>query len=108
MGLPYLNGQAELLEDPSFSRNGKGKGTTLVQLRFSSERFDKNLGRKVPGDSFEIEAICFGDQAESVKEGVVKGDLVNVVGRVKGDTVNTPDGLRPKPFLFIDTIGHTL
>lgn len=104
-GLPYINGSAMVTADPQISRAvNSNKATVTIPLIFTSV---KPNGTR--GDQLEITGILWGDKADSAWDfGLRKGDIVTVVGRIKGDTVNTPSGKIQVPILIIDTIADCI
>lgn len=104
-GLPYLNGSATVVSDPKLSRSkNSNKATVTVPLLFSSLK-----PNGAPGDQLEITGILWGDKADKAWEfGLRVGDVVTVVGRVKGDLVNTTSGKIQVPILLIDTISDCI
>lgn len=109
MPLPTVTMQARVVDDPELRFAPSGVAVAKIRCVASSRRKNKDTDEWEDGDKFWIWVTCFKQMAENVAESVTKGQLINVVGKIKTDEWEDKDGnKRSAPSMIADTIGPAL
>lgn len=107
MPLPFMDGTATITSDVVLTENRHGQPTVTFDLRFDSVK--RKDGELVEGDTFEITAKAFGEDAKDIEGYVLqRGDEVMVKGRLKSDITPSAIGRLVTPVLFLDSLGDSV
>lgn len=106
--LPTITAEATVVADPELKFSASGKAWSRLRL-VCNDRVKDAQGQWTDGEPFWFSAVLFGTQAENMAESVLKGDRVNITGRVKTNEWTTQEGeTRRDVEVMVDTIGASL
>jgi single-strand DNA-binding protein len=110
MSLPDITGTGRLIEDPELRFTQSGTAVCNLRLAFNSRRKNPQTNEWEDADVFYVRATAFKQMAENISESLVKGDEVNVTGRLKTDQWEdkTTGEKRSGTSMLVDSIGPNL
>ena len=107
MPLPRVTAEVGIVADPEIKFSGAGKA--WCSLRCVAKDRKKEGAEWVDGDPLWLSVVVFGREAENLAESVVKGDLINVTGKLEINEWETTEGEARKDIRIVaDTIGVSL
>jgi single-strand DNA-binding protein len=90
--LPEINGTFGVVADPEYRVSGSGKGWASLRV-VSKDRTRDSNGEWVDGEALFLNCVVFGKWAENLVESVVKGDTIQIRGRLKPNIWTDKEGV---------------
>lgn len=109
MQLPIVTGQYRAVDDAELRFSPSGVAVSRVRAVASSRKFNKETQEWEDADKFWVNITAFKKLAENTAESVVKGTLINVIGRIRTEEWEDKDGnKRSSAAIIADTISLAL
>ncbi len=105
--LPLITMEGRVVADPELRFAPSGTAVTRMRM-VASSRKKNEAGEWEDDKTFWITVTCFKKLAENVAESIVKGDLVNVTGRIQTDEWEKDGQKQTAPSVIADTVSLSL
>lgn len=106
--LPVVSMEGRVVADPELRFSPNGVAVGRVRLVASSRKKNEESGEWEDDKTCWITVTCFKKLAEHVAESVVKGDLINVTGKLQTEEWESDGQKRSATVMVADTVAKSL
>lgn len=103
--LPEINGTFGVVADPEIRFSGNGKAWMTMRV-VSKDRTRDSNGEWQDGEALFLNCVVFGKWAEHLTDSILKGDTVQIKGRLKPNIWTDKEGVEHRDVQIVaDEIG---